>query len=109
MTALGDMLHHLGSLLDLHTTAINAKFKRAFKLTAELLIYLKQNGARSSAIAKAIGMASRSRVHGENPQSTRWSTHGCAKGDNCAGRHLGHTGYCRPEPQQSMVGSPKAL
>jgi HEAT repeat protein len=44
-TALGDMLYHLGSLPDLHTTAINAKFKRAFKLVAELLIYLRQNGS----------------------------------------------------------------
>ena len=31
--------------LGLHTPAINAKFKRAFKLVAELLIYLRQNGS----------------------------------------------------------------
>jgi hypothetical protein len=44
-TAVGDMPCHLGSLLDLHTTAINAKFKRTFKLVGELLIYLRQNGS----------------------------------------------------------------
>ena len=44
-TAVDNMLYHLASLLDLHTPAINAKFKRAFKLVAELLSYLRQNGS----------------------------------------------------------------
>jgi hypothetical protein len=41
----GGILYHLGSLLDLHTPAKTQSSKGLFRLDAELLIYLRQNGS----------------------------------------------------------------